>query len=147
MSNLYTDIIKEKSDFLQKNSTYFHNVYLKKQKSFNLLDFEEKNSIIYLRRILFSQLPLKNCNDYNDLIELIKSSNTRNCNSKSYINSILVLNDILISTNYLIDDENRKADNRDIIRKYQCHLHEQTIYIDEIKDNIRIDVEHIKKKS
>lgn len=147
MSNLYTEIIKEKSNFLQKNSTYFHNIYLKKQESFNLLDFEEKNSIIYLRRILFNQLPLKNCTDYNDLVELIKSSNTRNCNSKSYINSILVLNDILTSTNHLIDDENKKAENRDIFRKYQYHLHEQTIYMDEIKDNISIDVEHIKKKS
>ena len=155
MENLDRKTIKEKSAFLQQNSTYFYSICIKKERNLDSLTAQEENSMIYLKDILFSTSPLKYCDNYDDLIAIIKEANINNEKSTSYLTSIKVLFSILISTNYFIDSENKKADNRDVIRKYLNYLDEQKVYKDEIGKILNLDdskivypdVENTKKKS
>lgn len=115
-------IIKEKCDFISKNSTFFVN------------NFNNKIVMLNLKSILMDIKPLTECDTYQDIMEEIKKQNIDNVSDEAL--------NILFKLVYLIRSEAKtdeiKQQETEIIRQYTKYVDNEIPYINQ--SNVTIGI-------
>lgn len=115
ITDIDKQILIEKSNFISKNSTFFHH------------NLKNADIIYSLRNILLSHSPLTQCFDYQDLIAEIKKSKIKNIEDLSYSYSFEVLFTIINSIRYNLNyGETSKLNQIEFLRLYVKYISNQT---------------------
>lgn len=126
--NVNKQIIFEKGNFLLSNSTFFYN---------NLKEFDED-----LKRILLNPAPLKQCHEFQELIEEINKSKIKNNSQLNYRYSLEILFHIV----NIIRLRTTSIEQIELIRTYIKYISSQFSEIERTIYNTKQNIIHIDKE-